>query len=254
MQGVYEEMLANPVEMAVFMLVTVAIGVIVVRAGLQKGIERVTKVMMAALFVVLAVLCVRAVTLPGAGAGLEFYLMPDFGKLFAGSTPAEQWSTFAEAVYAAMGQAFFMVSVGAGSMSIFGSYIGKERSLTGEALNVAGLDVLVARDGGPHHLPGVLRLRRGAGGGAGAGVRHAAERVRPDVGRGRVGHPVLLVHELRSAVHGHRRVRDDRELLHGPVGFSARAGRPWRTVWRSRCSACRAFWASTCGRGSRCPA
>ena len=80
----------------------------------------------------------------GAGAGLEFYLMPDFGKLFAGSTPAEQWSTFAEAVYAAMGQAFFMVSVGAGSMSIFGSYIGKERSLTGEALNVAGLDVLVA--------------------------------------------------------------------------------------------------------------
>ena len=143
-QGVYEEMLANPLEMAVFMLVTVAIGVIVVRAGLQKGIERVTKVMMAALFVVLAVLCVRAVTLPGAGAGLEFYLMPDFGKLFAGSTPAEQWSTFAEAVYAAMGQAFFMVSVGAGSMSIFGSYIGKERSLTGEALNVAGLDVLVA--------------------------------------------------------------------------------------------------------------
>ena len=126
------------------MLVTVAVGVLVTRAGLQKGIERVTKVMMAALFVVLAVLCVRAVTLPGAGEGLAFYLMPDFGKLFAGATPAEQWSTFFEAVFAAMGQAFFMVSVGMGSMSIFGSYLGKERRLTGEALGIAGLDVLVA--------------------------------------------------------------------------------------------------------------
>ncbi len=142
--GVYNDMLANPLEMTVFMLITVAIGMVVTRAGLQKGIERVTKVMMAVLFVLLIVLCVRTVTLPGAQAGLEFYLMPDFGKLFAGATPAEQWTTFFDAVYAAMGQAFFMVSVGAGSMSIFGSYIGKERSLAGEALNVAGLDVLVA--------------------------------------------------------------------------------------------------------------
>ena len=143
-QEIYDALLANPVESAAYMLVTVAVGVLVTRAGLQKGIERVTKVMMAALFVVLAVLCVRAVTLPGAGEGLAFYLMPDFGKLFAGATPAEQRSTFFEAVFAAMGQAFFMVSVGMGSMSIFGSYLGKERRLTGEALGIAGLDVLVA--------------------------------------------------------------------------------------------------------------
>lgn len=143
-QAVYEGLLANPVESAAYMLVSVAIGVLVTRAGLQKGIERVTKVMMGALFAVLAILCVRAVTLPGAGEGLAFYLMPDFGKLFAGATPAEQWGTFFDAIFAAMGQAFFMVSVGVGSMSIFGSYLSKERRLAGEALSVAGLDTLVA--------------------------------------------------------------------------------------------------------------
>ena len=71
------------------MLIIVAIGVITTCAGLKNGVERVTKVMMVALFVVLVALCVRAVTLPGAEEGLEFYLMPDFGKLFAGTTPAE---------------------------------------------------------------------------------------------------------------------------------------------------------------------
>lgn len=138
-QVVYDTLLANPVESAAYMLVTVGIGVAVTRAGLQKGIERVTKVMMGALFAVLAILCVRAVTLPGAEEGLAFYLMPDFGKLFTNG-----WSTFFDAVFAAMGQAFFMVSVGVGSMSIFGSYIGKDRRLTGEALSIAGLDTLVA--------------------------------------------------------------------------------------------------------------
>ena len=143
-KAVYDGLLANPVESAGFMVITVAIGVLTTRAGLQKGIERVTKVMMGALFAVLAILCVRAVTLPGAQEGLSFYLMPDFAKLFAGATPTEQWSTFFDAVFAAMGQAFFMVSVGVGSMSIFGSYIGKDRRLTGEALSIAGLDTLVA--------------------------------------------------------------------------------------------------------------
>ena len=138
-QAVYDALLANPVESAAYMVLTVSIGVAVTRAGLQKGIERVTKVMMGALFAVLAILCVRAVTLPGAEEGLAFYLMPDFGKLFANG-----WSTFFEAVFAAMGQAFFMVSVGVGSMSIFGSYMSKDRRLTGEALSIAGLDTLVA--------------------------------------------------------------------------------------------------------------
>ena len=142
--SVFGQLLADPVQMAIYMLIIVAIGVITTRAGLKNGVERVSKVMMVALFVVLVALCVRAVTLPGAEEGLEFYLMPDFGKLFAGNTPAEQWATFGDAVYAALGQAFFTVSVGMGSMAIFGSYIGKDRRLTGEAVRVGVLDTLVA--------------------------------------------------------------------------------------------------------------
>ena len=92
----------------------------------------------------MAVLVVRAVTLPGGLEGLEFYLVPDFSKLFAGATAAEQWATFGDAVYAAMGQAFFTLSLGISAMEIFGSYIGKERSLTGEALRICGLDTAVA--------------------------------------------------------------------------------------------------------------
>ncbi len=142
--SVFSDLLANPVEMAVYTLIIVGIGVLTTRAGVQNGVERVTKVMMVALFAVLAILCIRAVTLPGAGEGLAFYLLPDFGKLFAGNTTAEQWATFGDAVYAAMGQAFFTVSVGMGSMSIFGSYIGKDHRMTGEALRVAVLDTVVA--------------------------------------------------------------------------------------------------------------
>ena len=142
--SVFGQLLADPVQMTIYMLIIVAIGVITTRAGVKNGVERVSKVMMVALFVVLVALCVRAVTLPGAEEGLEFYLMPDFGKLFAGNTPAEQWATFGDAVYAALGQAFFTVSVGMGSMAIFGSYIGKDRRLTGEAVRVGVLDTLVA--------------------------------------------------------------------------------------------------------------
>ena len=142
--SVFGQLLAEPVQMTIYMLIIVAIGVITTRAGVKNGVERVTKVMMVALFVVLVALCMRAVTLPGAEEGLEFYLMPDFGKLFAGNTPAEQWATFGDAVYAALGQAFFTVSVGMGSMAIFGSYIGKDRRLTGEAVRVGVLDTLVA--------------------------------------------------------------------------------------------------------------
>ena len=142
--SVFGQLLAEPVQMTIYMLIIVAIGVITTRAGVKNGVERVTKVMMVALFVVLVALCMRAVTLPGAEEGLEFYLMPDFGKLFAGNTPAEQWATFGDAVYAALGQAFFTVSVGMGSMAIFGSYIGKDRRLTGETVRVGVLDTLVA--------------------------------------------------------------------------------------------------------------
>ncbi|MBQ3300882.1 MAG: sodium-dependent transporter [Eggerthellaceae bacterium] len=137
-------MLANPSELMAWMLVSVAVGVIVCALGIEKGVERISKFMMSALLAIMVVLCVRAVTLPGAAEGLEFFLLPDFSHLFAGNTPAEQAGTFGQAVYAAMGQAFFSLSVGMGGQEIFGSRIGRERSLTGEALSTVGLDTAVA--------------------------------------------------------------------------------------------------------------
>ncbi|BAK43570.1 sodium-dependent transporter [Eggerthella sp. YY7918] len=142
--AVFGDMLANPTELIGWMLVVIVLGFLVCSLGLQKGVERITKVMMVCLLGIMVLLVVRAVTLPGGLAGLEFYLIPDFDKLFAGATPSEQWGTFADAVFAAMGQAFFTLSLGISAMEIFGSYIGKERSLTGEALRICGLDTAVA--------------------------------------------------------------------------------------------------------------
>ena len=137
--AVFADLLMNPGEMFIYMLIVVAIGVGSCAAGVQKGVERVTKVMMSGLFVVILILVVRAVTLDGAASGLQFYLMPDFGKLFEGGAVG-----FGNILYAAMGQAFFTMSIGIGSMEIFGSYIDREHTLTGEAIRVAGIDTLVA--------------------------------------------------------------------------------------------------------------
>ena len=135
---------ADPAQIIAGMLISVVIGVAVCLGGLQKGVERVSKVMMTALLLIMAALAVRAVTLPGAAEGLSFYLFPDFSRLFAGENLAQQVGTFGEAVYAAMGQAFFSLSVGMGGMSIFGSRIGRDRRLTGEAVSATGLDTFVA--------------------------------------------------------------------------------------------------------------
>lgn len=146
--SVFGSLLANPGELIFWMALVVVIGVFITGLGLQKGVERVTKVMMLALLVVLVVLCIRSVTLPGASEGVSFYLMPDFGKLAAGGAGG-----VFEAVYAAMGHAFFTLSIGIGSMAIFGSYTSRDRTLTGEGMRVAGLDTLVALVAGLVILP-----------------------------------------------------------------------------------------------------
>ena len=140
----FSALTANPGELIFWMLVSVGVGVISTFIGLQKGVERISKFMMSSLFVIMLVLVIRSVTLDGAASGLQFYLMPDFSRLFAGDTLSAQLGTFGDAVYAAMGQAFFSLSVGMGGMAIFGSRIGRDRSLTGEALCATGLDTLVA--------------------------------------------------------------------------------------------------------------
>lgn len=142
--AVFTTMLGNPSELILWMLVVIAIGLVCCAAGLQKGVERVTKAMMLCLFAVLVVLCIRSVTLDGAAEGLAFYLVPDFGKLCAGATLGDQLGSFAQAVYAAMGQAFFTLSLGVGSMMIFGSYIDRRHTLLSESMRVGALDTVVA--------------------------------------------------------------------------------------------------------------
>lgn len=134
--GVFNDMLAQPGPLTFWMIVIVLLGFGICSMGLQNGVERITKIMMAFLFVILIVLCVRSVTLEGAGAGLRFYLIPDFQKM------AE--NGLGEAIFAAMGQSFFTLSLGIGAMAIFGSYISRERTLTGETINICLLDTMVA--------------------------------------------------------------------------------------------------------------
>lgn len=141
---VFTMSLGNPTVQVVGMIAAVVIGIAVCSFGLQKGVERITKAMMLCLLLILVVLAIRSVTLPGAEEGLRFYLVPDFSHLFAGDTPSRQWATFGNAVYAAMGQAFFTLSLGIAAMEVFGSYIGRERSLTGEAGYIVALDTFVA--------------------------------------------------------------------------------------------------------------
>ena len=125
-------MISNPGVNVTFMLIAVVVGFAILSFNLQGGLERVTKYMMIALLGLMIVLAVNSATMSGAKEGLSFYLLPDLSKI----TP--------NVVVGAMNQAFFTLSLGIGSMAIFGSYIGKERSLMGESVNIIILDTFVA--------------------------------------------------------------------------------------------------------------
>lgn len=132
----FTEMTQRPGLMFGLMVAVVAICFAICSRGLQKGVEKITKVMMLLLLGLMFVLAIRSVTLDGAMEGLRFYLLPDFNKLWEAG--------IFEVVYAAMGQSFFTLSLGIGAIAIFGSYIDKKRSLTGEAICVTVLDTCVA--------------------------------------------------------------------------------------------------------------
>lgn len=134
--GVFADMLGNPTLMTLAMAGVVIGCFLICSLGLQKGVEKITKVMMLCLLAIMVVLAVYAVTLPGAKEGLKFYLFPDFSKLSG--------SNLMNAIFDAMGQAFFTLSIGMGSIAIFGSYIDKKHSLTGEAVRITALDTGVA--------------------------------------------------------------------------------------------------------------
>ncbi len=134
--ALFQDMLAKPAPMLLYMAFVVAAGFLVCSIGLQKGLERVTKVMMLALLAIMIVLAVNSIFMDEGMRGLQFYLLPDLERM--------KQVGVGSVIVGAMNQAFFTLSLGIGAMAIFGSYIGKQRSLLGEAVNVAVLDTFVA--------------------------------------------------------------------------------------------------------------
>ena len=132
----FQNMLSSPQILATVMIIIVVSGILICSVGLQKGVERITKIMMSLLLAIIIILAVHSLTLEGGIEGLKFYLLPDFGKM----KEIGIWET----ITAAMNQAFFTLSLGIGSMGIFGSYIDKDRGLLGESINIAVLDTFVA--------------------------------------------------------------------------------------------------------------
>ena len=151
----FVSMITNPGVNVLFLAIAVVMGFFVLSFNLQGGLERVTKYMMVALFGLMLVLAIRSMTLSGAAEGLRFYLLPDLSKI-SGTT-----------VVAAMNQAFFTLSLGIGSMAIFGSYLGKERSLMGESINIILLDSFVAITAGLIIFPACFSYNLEVGAGPG---------------------------------------------------------------------------------------
>ncbi len=132
----FDGMMADPITMIIYMAIVVVVGFVVCSFSLQKGLERITKYMMLALLGIMVVLAINSIFLEGSSEGLKFYLLPSLEN-FKAAGPFN-------VIVAAMNQAFFTLSLGIGSMAIFGSYLKKDRSLMGEAVNVGALDTFVA--------------------------------------------------------------------------------------------------------------
>ena len=134
--NVFQSLLSSPKEMGLWMAVTVVLGFLVCSQGLQKGVEKISKYMMSALLLLIVILAVHCMLLPGAGEGIKFYLIPDAAQV----AKVGIWNVIA----AAMNQAFFTLSLGIAAMEIFGSYMDRQYTLTGEAVRIGALDTFVA--------------------------------------------------------------------------------------------------------------
>ena len=132
----FNNLLQSPATLTFWMILTVILAFGICSLGVQKGVEKVTKIMMLLLLGLIVILAVHSTLLPGAGDGIRFYLVPDFHNMLE--------KGIGNVIFGAMSQAFFTLSIGMGSMAIFGSYLDKSRSLTGEALSITILDTFVA--------------------------------------------------------------------------------------------------------------
>lgn len=139
-QQTFQDLQASPQANIFWMAIVVLIGFAVCSFGLQKGVEKITKLMMGSLLAVMFLLVIKSFTLPSFIEGVKFYLVPDFTKLMD--------EGLFNAIYAAMGQAFFTLSIGIGGMTIFASYLDKKRTLAGESINIMVLDTFVALTAG----------------------------------------------------------------------------------------------------------
>ncbi|WP_027090581.1 sodium-dependent transporter [Thomasclavelia saccharogumia] len=157
--NVFTSLQADPVASVFWMILIVIIGCGICAVGLQRGVEKVTKVMMGLLLGVMVLLVIKSLSLDNAMKGVEFYLIPDFNIL--------KENGIFNAIYGAMGQAFFTLSIGMGGMAIFGSYIDKKHSLTGEGLRVLILDTFVAVMAGLIIFPACMSFNVDAGSGPG---------------------------------------------------------------------------------------
>ena len=134
--GVFGQMLSSPGELTLYMVIVVVAGFLICSIGVQKGLERITKVMMVALLALILVLAIHSLTLPGAAEGMKFYLLP--------SAESIRTNGLGHTITAAMNQAFFTLSLGIAAMEIFGSYMSREHTLAGEATRICILDTFVA--------------------------------------------------------------------------------------------------------------
>ncbi len=153
--GEFGNMVSDPGMMTLFVAIVVVVGFLVLSFGVKNGLEKVTKVMMLALLAIMVVLAFNGFFLDGAAEGLKFYLVPNF------DTMADAGINIFQVITAAMSQAFFTLSLGIGSMAIFGSYLGKDRSLMGESVNVAILDTCVALVAGLIIFPACFTYNNG---------------------------------------------------------------------------------------------
>lgn len=132
----FGNMLQNPISQTFWMIIAVIIALFIVGRGLENSVEKITKIMMTLLIALMLILAIHSVLLEGGATGLKFYLAPNFSNLTKYG--------ISETIFAAMGQAFFTLSLGIGSMTVFGSYIDKKHTLTGESMRIIALDTLVA--------------------------------------------------------------------------------------------------------------
>ena len=134
--GVFGQMLSSPGEMTIFMVIVVVLGFLVCSFGVQKGLERITKVMMIALLIIMVILAINSLFMDGAKEGLRFFLVPDFARM--------KEVGVVNTLVSAMNQAFFTLSLGVAAMEIFGSYMSKDNTLAGEGIRICALDTFVA--------------------------------------------------------------------------------------------------------------